>query len=98
MRALAAAYSRTLRTEDAQLVVADGPYRLIRHPGYLGTLLTRLGLGLASRSAPATAGIAVLMGRAYRRRIQAEEQLLGRDLPGYREYTKRTKRLIPFAW
>jgi protein-S-isoprenylcysteine O-methyltransferase Ste14 len=39
-----------------------------------------------------------LLGRAYRRRILAEEALLRRDLPGYADYSNGTKRLVPFIW
>jgi protein-S-isoprenylcysteine O-methyltransferase Ste14 len=39
-----------------------------------------------------------LLGFAYHRRVAAEEALLRRDLPGYRAYSRRTKRLIPFVW
>ena len=98
MRTLGASYSRTLRTEDEQHVVAEGPYLLIRHPGYLGSLLTWAGFGLTSGSLPALAVVTGLLGRAYRHRIAAEEVLLRRDLSGYIEYSRRTKRLIPFTW
>jgi protein-S-isoprenylcysteine O-methyltransferase Ste14 len=33
-------YTRTLRVSEGQHVVEQGPYRLIRHPGYVGTMLT----------------------------------------------------------
>ena len=36
-----------------------------------------------------------LLGVAYQRRIAAEEELLVQGLPGYKEYTQRTSRLIP---
>jgi protein-S-isoprenylcysteine O-methyltransferase Ste14 len=39
-----------------------------------------------------------MLGRAYRRRMLAEEQLLRRELPGYAGYAERTKRLIPAVW
>ena len=42
--------------------------------------------------------VAGLLGRAYQRRIDAEEQLLSRDLPGYAAYQQRTKKLIPYLW
>jgi protein-S-isoprenylcysteine O-methyltransferase Ste14 len=42
--------------------------------------------------------VAGLLGRAYRRRIVAEERLLQRDLPGYTAYSHRTKKLIPLLW
>jgi protein-S-isoprenylcysteine O-methyltransferase Ste14 len=98
MRTLGASYSRTLRTDDAQRVVDDGPYRLIRHPGYAGSLLVWSGFALTSGSLPVVAVVTGLLGRAYRRRIAAEEVLLRRDLPGYGGYCRRTKRLVPFIW
>jgi protein-S-isoprenylcysteine O-methyltransferase Ste14 len=98
MRTLGASYSRTLRAGQEQHVVDTGPYRLVRHPGYAGSLLTWTGFALSSRSTPVLALVAALMGRAYRRRITAEEQLLQRDLPGYSAYSQHTKRLIPFIW
>jgi protein-S-isoprenylcysteine O-methyltransferase Ste14 len=98
MLTLGAHYSRTLRTEADQHVVEGGPYPLIRHPGYTGSLLTWTGFALSSRSQPVVALVALLLGRAYRQRIVAEEQLLNRELPGYAEYTGRTKRLISLVW
>jgi protein-S-isoprenylcysteine O-methyltransferase Ste14 len=98
MRTLGAAYSRTLRTDDVHAVVEEGPYRLIRHPGYAGSLLTWTGFALTSGSMPAVAVVTGLLSCAYRRRIIAEEALLRRDLSGYTEYSRRTKRLVPFIW
>ena len=98
MRTLGASYSRTLRTTDAQPVVDRGPYGWVRHPGYLGSLLTWTGFALTSQSLPTVVSIGGLLAWAYRRRIAAEEELLTRDLPGYLEYSRRTKKLIPFVW
>jgi protein-S-isoprenylcysteine O-methyltransferase Ste14 len=39
-----------------------------------------------------------LLAGAYRRRITVEEKLLVRDLPGYLDYSKSTKKLIPLLW
>jgi protein-S-isoprenylcysteine O-methyltransferase Ste14 len=98
MRSLGESYSRTLRTEGDQQVVDQGPYRIVRHPGYLGSLLTWTGFALTSRSLPVVATVTGLVGFAYRHRIEAEEALLRHDLPGYAEYTRRTRRLIPGIW
>ncbi len=98
MRTLGTSYTRTLRTENEQHVTDNGPYRLIRHPGYTGSLLTWTGFALTSRSVPVIALVAGLLGRAYHRRITAEEKLLQRDLPGYTAYSHHTKKLIPFVW
>jgi protein-S-isoprenylcysteine O-methyltransferase Ste14 len=91
-------YSRTLRSAAEQEVVDAGPYRLVRHPGYAGSLLTWTGFALTSRSLPVAALVAGLLGHAYQRRIGAEETLLRRDLPGYAAYSHRTKKIIPFVW
>jgi protein-S-isoprenylcysteine O-methyltransferase Ste14 len=98
MRTLGQSYSRTLRVEEAQHIVERGPYRLVRHPGYAGSLLIWTGFALTPRSLPVVAVVAGLLGVAYHQRVAAEEALLRRDLPGYAAYTKRTKRLIPFVW
>ncbi len=99
MRALGSSYSRTLRTEGGEQVVVDsGPYHLIRHPGYLGSLLTWIGFALTSRSVAVVALVPGLLGGAYSRRITAEEELLRRDLPRYATYSEQTKKLIPFVW
>jgi protein-S-isoprenylcysteine O-methyltransferase Ste14 len=98
MTVLGSSYSRTLRTGESQGLVDDGPYGVVRHPGYLGSMLTWTGFALTSRSAPVVALTAALMARAYRDRIRAEEELLARELPGYAEYMQRTRRFIPFVW
>jgi protein-S-isoprenylcysteine O-methyltransferase Ste14 len=98
MRTLGRSYTRTLRTEDAQRVVDSGPYRLVRHPGYAGSLLIWTGFALTSRNRLAVQVVGGLVGGAYHRRVAAEEALLRRELPGYAAYAARTKRLIPFVW
>jgi len=98
MRTLQAAYTRTLRTAGDQTTVDRGPYAVIRHPGYLGSLLVWVGFALTSRSPATVALVGMLLGRAYGRRIRAEERLLEQDLPGYVEYARRTWRLIPLVW
>lgn len=40
-------YTRTLQVIEGQGIVNQAPYNVIRHPGYLGTLLMEIGAGLA---------------------------------------------------
>lgn len=99
MRTLGISYTRTLRTEDnGQELVQTGPYRVIRHPGYLGSLLTWTGFAITSRSLPTIATVSGLLGIAYARRITVEEEMLRRELAGYEQYTRRTTKLIPLVW
>jgi len=72
---------------------------VIRHPGYLGSIMVWTGFGVASGSVGAALGAAALMGAAYSRRIASEEDMLtGKLGTAYTEYSQRTKRLIPFIW
>jgi protein-S-isoprenylcysteine O-methyltransferase len=98
MRTLGHSYTRTLRTADEQVLVDTGPYRWVRHPGYTGSLLTWIGFAVASRSVPAVIAVAALLGRAYLRRIAAEEEMLRRELRGYTAYSRRTRKLVPLVW
>src|SRR5262249_3375998 len=43
MRVLGRDYTRSLRTRETQTVVDRGPYRVVRHPGYLGSILVWVG-------------------------------------------------------
>jgi protein-S-isoprenylcysteine O-methyltransferase Ste14 len=95
---LGRSYSRTLQVQHHQPLVEDGPYRFLRHPGYCGSLLVWTGFALSSQSSTVLALVAGLVGAAYARRIAVEETLLVRDLPGYDDYRRRTKRLVPFVW
>jgi len=89
-------YTRTLRTAADQHVVRDGPYRLVRHPGYLGTQLLWVGLGLCTQNGLTGALWGAVMFALYRRRIDAEEAMLLRELGNaYAEYMASTPGLIP---
>ncbi len=92
-------YTRTLRVAESQPVVQSGPYHLIRHPGYLGSILMWAGAGLATTNwiALAVALAAGLIGYHYR--IEAEEAMLVDCLgQSYIRYKTRTWRLIPFIY
>jgi protein-S-isoprenylcysteine O-methyltransferase len=92
-------YTSTLRHAADQPVLAAGPYRLLRHPGYGGMLLAWLGAGLATANWAATLALALLMVVAYAYRIAAEEaMLLGAFGERYKEYMARTWRLAPYVY
>ena len=99
MRALGSAYSRTLRVSGGQDLVDRGPYRLMRHPGYLGSILVWAGSGIALPDWIAIVVIVPMMTGVYVYRIRAEETMLLAEFGGrYEEYRKRTWRLIPLLY
>ncbi|HEY1653451.1 MAG TPA: isoprenylcysteine carboxylmethyltransferase family protein [Acidimicrobiales bacterium] len=98
MQTLSEAYTRTLRVTNMQTVTDRGPYHHVRHPGYLGSLLIWCGFAFSSGSAIVVGAVTALLVPAYLHRVEAEEQLLDRELPGYAEYRGHTKRLVPHIW
>ena len=79
-------------------VTSRGPYRYIRHPGYVGSLLYTLLVPLLLRSwwtfIPALITIVLIVIRT-----RLEDQTLQRELPGYKEYAETVRyRLIPGLW
>ncbi len=89
-------YTRTLRITHEHALVTAGPYRVVRNPGYLGTLAVWVGFGLSSGSWLATLAVTALMACTYGRRIRSEEAMLLAGLGDeYRQYVRRTWRLVP---
>jgi protein-S-isoprenylcysteine O-methyltransferase Ste14 len=87
-----------IQIEAGQPVVSTGPYRLVRHPMYLVMIVMFLFIPLALGSYFALTTVAFLIPLLVLR-LQNEEKLLGRELPGYAGYCLRTRfRLIPFVW
>jgi protein-S-isoprenylcysteine O-methyltransferase Ste14 len=99
MRVLGEYYTRTLRVTNTQAIVSQGPYRVIRHPGYLGTIFVWIGFALAVGNWIATIILAILLFGVYGYRIHSEEaMLIDRFGNEYQEYRKQTWRLIPFIY
>jgi len=85
--------------QSGQVLVEMGPYRYIRHPSYSGALLTLLGFGLALGNWAGLAAALSCMGFAYTYRIPIEEAALASALgEAYKQYMKRTRRLVPFLF
>jgi protein-S-isoprenylcysteine O-methyltransferase Ste14 len=84
---------------DDHQVVQEGPYRLLRHPGYAGVLLTLLGVGIALQNWLSLLILCVVPAAALGVRIAAEEAVLAGALGAeYVAYANRTARLLPGIW
>ncbi len=79
---------------DARGVVTGGPYRVIRHPLYLGELGAVAGILVANPSLRNVAALAAL-AVAQVGRARLEERTLTRAFPGYAVYAACTPMLIP---
>lgn len=92
-------FSGYVQTSDGHRLVTSGIYRLIRHPAYLGYLCLLIGFPICFGSAGGLvlAVVACIPSLVYR--IRVEEAAL-RNWFGdeYREYERRTRRIIPWVW
>jgi protein-S-isoprenylcysteine O-methyltransferase Ste14 len=80
-------------------IIESGPYRFVRHPGYVGQIVAVVGLGLALQSWVALVVIVLAAGAILAFRIRNEERFLSAELgEPYRSYMRRTKRFVPFLW
>lgn len=87
-----------LQSDRGHAVVSIGPYRLVRHPGYAGSLLATLCVPVILGSAWAFLP-AVLTSLAVVVRTGLEDGFLRARLPGYPAYVARTRwRLVPGVW
>ncbi len=87
-----------IQSERGHHLVTDGPYRWVRHPGYVAALgffvFSGMILGSWYSLVPMSAGVAMIL-----RRTRLEDRFLHENLPGYRGYAERVRyRLAPFVW
>ena len=90
--------SRTIEVQENQQVVSTGLYGIVRHPMYAATLLLFLTMPLVLAS-PWSFAIMLLYIPIIALRIRNEEQVLERDLKGYKEYKQQVRyKVIPLIW
>ena len=90
--------SRTIEVQQDQQVVSTGLYGIVRHPMYAATLLLFLSMPLVLGS-PWAFLVMLLYIPIIALRIRNEEQVLERDLKGYKEYKQKVRyKVIPLVW
>jgi len=93
-------YSRIVRIQRdrGQYVVTDGPYRYVRHPSYIGSILSWVCAALALGSWLALVPV-VLIAATFTVRTALEDRTLQEELAGYEEYAQQVRyRLLPGVW
>jgi protein-S-isoprenylcysteine O-methyltransferase Ste14 len=90
--------SSRIQNDCAHKVVQNGPYRLVRHPGYVamlfGSLSDALMMGSLVALIPSLLALIVVVVRTF-----LEDRMLRMELKGYAAYAKTIKyRLIPGIW
>ncbi len=87
-----------VQNDRNQVVICSGPYRYVRHPGYLALIMSLVSVPLILRSCYAALpyGGVVLMVLVM---TALEDLTLQRELAGYQDYASKTRfRLLPHIW
>ena len=87
-----------IQSDRSHRVVTTGPYRIVRHPGYVSFLLSTLAgpLMFGSVWSFVPTGLLIIL---FVWRTSREDATLLKELDGYTQYTEQTPyRLVPFVW
>ncbi|HEY5195320.1 MAG TPA: isoprenylcysteine carboxylmethyltransferase family protein [Solirubrobacteraceae bacterium] len=86
----------TVVVQEGHRVVESGPYRWVRHPSYLGAIVSLIGVGVAEGDWASIAIMFVGGLTAFLIRIHVEERVLLAKLgDDYAAFSKRRARLVP---
>ncbi len=96
-RHLGSNWSAEVSAKIGHQLIQSGPYRRLRHPIYTGVFLIHVGMAIASGESHALLALVVL-SIAYARKIQMEEQIMGRTFrDAYDAYRQHSWALIPWV-
>ncbi len=95
-----AAFIPHVKVDSKHKLVTAGPYAYSRHPSYLGTLVSYLGIAVLFGSVIGAVALAVLVIPTMIFRIFKEEQLLSQRFgEAWKKYENQTPwRLMPRVW
>ena len=88
-----------IQADRGQRVISEGPYAIVRHPGYAAGILASVAGGLALNSLVSIIPVVVIALPILIYRTMIEDQMLRDELAGYAEYAAKVRyRLIPGVW
>lgn len=97
IRTLGRYYSHIVREVEDHRIIQSGPYRLVRHPAYLGMIVGNIGVVIFFFNTVTLALFLFLLTPAIILRILIEERTLY-QMDGYEDYAERKNRLVPGVW
>jgi len=87
-----------IQKDRGHKVISSGPYKIVRHPGYLAGILYALSIPLIIGSIFTFIPVGIY-AVLFMIRTSLEDRTLHRELDGYSEYAKRVRyRLFPWIW
>ncbi len=93
-------FSTMVRIQDDRnhQVATQGPYKYVRHPGYVGYILMSVATPVALGSLYGLS-MAFLVSAIFVVRTSLEDKTLLAELPGYASYSGKVRyKLVPYLW
>ena len=78
-------------------LIRNGPYAIVRHPIYFGSLVSLTGSAVTTGEVRGFVGVLLVL-YPLMKKMDEEESLLGNHFTEYADYRMRVKRLIPFIY
>jgi len=92
-------FTAVIQVKENYILIDDGIYKYIRHPGYLGELISFLGTIIITKSIKGFFVYLIILLPIYYLRIINEEKMLTSNFGNhYKKYMKRSKKLLPFIF
>jgi protein-S-isoprenylcysteine O-methyltransferase Ste14 len=85
------------RPVEGGRLIEHGIYRIVRHPIYTGIITAAVGWGLLTAS-PAALVVAAVLGVFFDVKARREEAWLLAAYPGYADYRRRVRKLLPLVY
>lgn len=92
-------FTATVQIVQKHTLIIKGPYKIVRHPSYLGAFLVILGIPIFLESFFGIVTSFISMLIAYYCRIRVEEKTLVNYFGNqYKQYQQRSKKMFPYIW
>ena len=92
-------FTYSVATVENHKIITTGPYKFIRHPGYLGQLMIFLGISISISNWISFLFMMIPVSIGYLYRISIEEKFMSEQLgEDYQFYQERTKKIIPMLY
>lgn len=96
---LGKSFQRKIIVNNDQITINSGPYKFVRHPSYLGLLLSIFGIVAFWGNVLASVFALVIVICGLYPRIILEEEFLAQNLKDYKDFIlKNPWRLLPYIW